>query len=93
MRNMIVELSLILTLIWNSGLCNVCLGKIFDLNTTRKLIKEILKLEISALQLLRFCEESTVKHLLFAVSIFRGLMKMTCWRNLILAFMINHGSR
>ena len=34
-----------------------------------------------------------VKRLKFAVSNFRGLMKMTYWRILILAFMIYHRSK
>ena len=37
-------------------------------------------------------EAHTVKHLISAVSYFRGLLKMTYWHILIFAFMIYHGS-
>ena len=35
----------------------------------------------------------TVKHSLSAIANFRNFLNLTCWRSLILAFMIFHGSR
>ena len=41
----------------------------------------------------RFSHHITVKHLISAVTNFRGLMKRTCWRIRISTFIINHGFR
>ena len=38
-------------------------------------------------------DKITTKHLISAVANFGGFLKMTFWRNLILAFIIYHGSR